>query len=196
MGMEDYAVVLDFLPLGRPRDERPMYKKEPVAFAMGEKYYTLMELVPKRGVQLQIHERVYIGKDERDKIAYIRRRVGYDELSAAAKSELPYVIEELVAKNEKSFVDFFNGAQALTTRLHALELLPGIGKKLMWELIEERKKKPFESFEDISNRIKPLSDPRKLIVKRILSELEEEGKTGKAKYKLFVSPLPPRGTGR
>lgn len=192
--MEDYVITLDYLPLGRVEDERPIYKKEPVAFALGEKFFTLIELVPKQGLQLKLHERVYIGKDEREKIAYIRRRVTYDYLSAAAKSELPYVVEEIVAKDEERFLKFFNEAQALTTRLHCLELLPGIGKKLMWEIIGERKKKPFESFEEISKRIKALSDPKKLFVNRIIRELEEEGtRLGKGKYKLFVAPPPRRG---
>ncbi len=193
MGMEDNVIILDFLRLGRVEDDRPIYKKEPLAFGLGEKFFTLIELVPKQGIQVNAHERVYIGKDERKKIAYIRRRVSFDDLSAAAKAELPYVVEEIIEKEEAKFVEFFNEAHALTTRLHSLELLPGIGKKLMWEILDERKKKPFESFEDISKRIKALSDPKKLFVNRIIRELEEEGtRLGKGKYKLFVS-LPPKG---
>lgn len=193
MGMEDYAIVLDFLPHGHPEDERPIYKKEPLAFALGEKFLTLIEVVPRVGVEFKPHERIFIGKDEREKIQYIKRRISYHNLSSAAKSELPYVVNDIVEKNETRFLEFFNEAGAISTRLHSLELLPGIGKKLMWEILAERKKKPFASFKDIAERIKPLSDPRKLIIKRIVSELEEEDvRLGKGKYKLFVSPLPPR----
>ena len=102
-------------------------------------------------------------------------------MSSAAKSELPYVMEELVTKNEARFIEFFNESQAISTRLHSLELLPGIGKKLMWEIIDERRE-PFKSFEDISSRIKSLPAPKKLIVKRVLLELEGgERKLGKGK---------------
>jgi putative nucleotide binding protein len=52
----------------------------------------------------------------------------------------------------------------------------------MWEILEERKKEPFKSFEDIKNRVKLLPNPKELIVKRILMELE--GKEDK--YRLFV----------
>ncbi|MEE8168243.1 MAG: DUF655 domain-containing protein [Candidatus Hydrothermarchaeales archaeon] len=195
MGMEDYAIILDYLSLGKIEDERPIYKKEPVAFGLGEKFLTLIELIPRQGVTLDLHERVYIGKDERDKVAYIKRRTTYDALSATARSELPYVVTEIVEQTETRYVNFFNEAQPLTTRLHQLELLPGIGKKLMWEIIEERKKKPFKSFKDISQRVKSLYDPKKIIVKRIATELEEEGtRLGKGKYKLFVAPFPRRGT--
>ncbi len=191
MGMEDYAIILDYLPLGRPDDERPLYKREPIAFGIGERYFTLMELIPKKDVELKPYERVYIGKEKRDKIEYIKRRITYDELSAAAKSELPYVVEKIVEQNEKTFVDFFNKAGPITTRFHSLELLPGIGKKLMWEILEEREKKPFESFKDIEERVKTIPNPKKLIVRRILLELEESGeKVGKGKYKLFVPSYP------
>jgi len=194
LGMEDYVYVLDYLPHGRPEDERPIYKKEPLVLAIGEKYFSLLELVPKRGVELKAHERVYIGRKERDKIDHIKRRITYDELSSAAKAELPYVLEELVRKNEKRYVEFFNTAMPLTTRLHMLELLPGIGKKLMWEILEERKKKPFESFEDISQRIKAISDPVKLIVSRIITELSEaDVKQGKHKYRIFIPQGKRRG---
>ena len=66
-------------------------------------------------------------------------------------------------------------------RMHQLELLPGLGKKHMWEVLEARKEKPFESFEDIKNRVKLLPDPKSIIIKRILSEIE-----GKEKYQIFV----------
>jgi putative nucleotide binding protein len=191
--MEEHAIVLDYLPQGRHEGDKPVYKREPVAYAMGEEFLTLIELVPRKGVSLESHERVYIGKDERDKIEYIKKRAEYDDLTSAAKSELPYAVDEIVTKNEAKFVEFFNESQAISTRLHRLELLPGIGKKLMWELIDERKD-PFKSFDDISKRIKSLPDPKKLIVKRILSELEgKERKLGKGKYKLFVAPPPSRG---
>lgn len=51
----------------------------------------------------------------------------------------------------------------------------------MWDIINERKVKLFESFEDIKNRVKLIPDPKQAIIKRILEELE-----GKDKYRLFV----------
>ena len=79
------------------------------------------------------------------------------------------------------FVDFFNKAQPISTRMHQLELLPGVGKKHMWEILEQRKEKPFESFEDIKKRVKLMPDPEKVIIKRILLETE-----GKEKHKIFI----------
>ena len=90
-------------------------------------------------------------------------------------------MNELVKNNEATFVNFFNKTGAITIRQHSLELLPNIGKKHMISIIEEREKKPFESFEDITKRVKLMPDPHRVIVERILEELG-----GKTKYHLFV----------
>ncbi len=79
-------------------------------------------------------------------------------------------------------MDFFNKAVPLTTRMHSLELLPGIGKKHLWDILAQRRAKPFESFSDIQNRIEMLPDPKKMVIKRIMNELEE-----KDRHKLFVA---------
>ena len=91
------------------------------------------------------------------------------------------VIKELVGKNEKKFVEFFNKAAPINTRCHQIELLPGIGKKHMREIIEEREKKPFESFKDLKERVKLIPDPEKVVIKRIIEELDN-----KDKYHIFI----------
>ncbi|MBU0535993.1 MAG: DUF655 domain-containing protein [Nanoarchaeota archaeon] len=178
---EQRAVVLDFLQNGYHFDKRPSHKKTPIVQALGKEYFTLLELVPKPGVFLQPYEEVYIGDEKREKIHHISGKLSMDKLTATANSELQHVIKDLVDKNEKRFVDFFNKAQPLTTRMHQLELLPGLGKKHMWEIIEARKDKDFESFADLKARVKLMPDPGKVIIKRILLELQ-----GDDKHRLFV----------
>lgn len=147
--MEKYAIILDYLPHGYIEEGRPFFRKRPVAQAIGKDEFTLLELIPKPGVELDIHEEVYIGPGKRDKIARVNRRLTARELTATARVELPYVVEEIVRSRENEFVEFFNKATSISTRLHQLELLPGIGKKYMWEIIKAREKEPFKSFEDI-----------------------------------------------
>lgn len=178
---EEYAIILDFLPNGYPFDTRPMHKKTPIAQAIGEKNFTLLELIPKKGVMLQPAARIYIGEGKREEIHHISGKLNIDKLTETAKGELEYVINGLIEKDETRFVKFFNDAMSINTRRHQLELIPGIGKKHMWEIIEKREEKPFESFNDIKNRIKLLASPKKAIAKRILKEI-----WGKDKYKLFV----------
>ena len=178
---EETAIVLDFLPNGYPYDDRPMYMKTPIAQAVGSTHFVLLELVPKKGVHLQSFEEVYIGDGKRDKIHHIVGKIALGKLTATAKSELEFVIKDIIQKNEKKFIEFFNKAQPLSTRMHQLELLPGLGKKHMWQIIEAREEKQFENFSDLKNRVKLMPDPEKTIVKRILQELE-----GTEKHKIFV----------
>jgi putative nucleotide binding protein len=76
-----------------------------------------------------------------------------------------------VGENPERFVKFFNEAQAINTRLHQFELLPGFGKKHTSAIISAREEKPFESFEDIQERVHNLPDPARAIEKRIFEEL-------------------------
>jgi len=180
---EEYAYVLDFLPHGRPGihpSGRAGYRAGALVQLVGEEFFTLLEALVKEGVVLKPHDRVYVGKEAREEITYIIGRIGYDELTGAARMELPVVISKMVLNREKSFVDFFNTAHAITPRMHALELIPGIGKKYMWQVINERERKPFESFEDLQKRTE-IPNPVKLITKRILEEL-----AGESKYRLFT----------
>ena len=178
---EEIAVVLDFLPNGYHYDERPMYMKNPIAQAIGSEHFVLLELVPKKDVHLQPFEEVYIGDGKRDKIHHIVGKMEVGKLTATAKSQLEFVIKDILKKNEKKFVDFFNKAQPLSTRMHQLELLPGLGKKHMWQIIESRGEEPFRDFNDLKSRVKLMPDPEKAIIKRIILELE-----GNEKHKLFV----------
>ncbi len=174
---EENGIVLDFLPHGYPFSNQ----RTPIIQLLGEKYLTLLEAVPKPGVFLNPREKVYIGPEKRDKVHHIIGRIDYNKMTQTAKMVLENIIKEIVKEREKEFVDFFNKAGPLTTRLHQLELIPGIGKKHMWKILEEREEKPFESFDDIRKRINFMPDPEKSIVKRILLEFE-----GVDKYKLFV----------
>jgi len=177
---EEYAYVLDFMPTGRSSPDRSRYVAAPTAQVLGEAYFTMLEAELKPGITIEPSERIYVGKERREKVNRILGRISYQELTASAKAELPVVLENMVQVQEKRFVDFFNKAQAVTPRMHALEILPGIGKKSMWQIIDQRDKKPFESFADIQKRTS-LSDTVKTIAKRIIEELTEE-----SKYRLFT----------
>lgn len=176
---EENAIILDYLEHGYPFEQGTM--KSPIAQALGINHLTILELIPKKGVHLRPYHEVYIGEGKREEIHHIKGRILFDKLTTTAKKELPHIIEEVVDKNEKRFVDFFNKAQPLTMRMHQLELLPGLGKKHMWEILQARKAKPFESLEDLKNRVKLIPDPKGMVMKRVLAELK-----GAEKYKLFV----------
>lgn len=174
---DENVIILDFFPRGKPGDRRA----EPVAQAIGEKFFNLLEIVIKEGKEAKSGEKVYIGEGKWDKVKYIRGRISYDDLTNFAKGELENVITRLIENDEQRFVDFFNKATPLTTRSHTLELLPGIGKKHLWQILMQRKAAPFKDLKDLQSRVEMLPDPKKMIVRRIINELEE-----KDKHNLFV----------
>jgi len=178
MPNEEQALVLDYLPKGRANS----FKPEPIAQVIGTRFFSLLEVVPKKS--LKAMETVYVGKEERDKIDFIKRRINFGQLTSTAVAEVEKAIEKVVKEDKQRFIDFFNQAQPITLRRHQLELLPGMGKKHMQGILRERQKKPFESFEDLSARVKLLPDPVKTIVKRVLSELEDES----LNHYLFARP--------
>ncbi len=176
---EEYAYVLDYLPYGRSSD-KSRHLVVPSVQIMGELHFTLLEAELKVGATVVVPERIYIGRDRREKVDRIISRIGYDQLTANAKAEVTPLIDELVKKQEKRFVDFFNNSQPVTPRMHSLELLPGIGKKSMWTIVNGREKKPFVNYKDIEERT-GLTDVQRILAKRIFEELSTE-----SKYRVFT----------
>ena len=178
MPNEEYALVLDYLPTGKSSS----YKSEPLAQVMGITHFTLLEVIPKS--PLKVMDKVYVGKEERQEIQFIKRRIDYKDLTSTAVSELDKAIEKVILEERQKFLDFFNKTGAITIRRHTLELLPGLGKKHMLDVLKERQAKPFESFEDLQKRVPLMPDPLKTLMHRVISELEGKDE----KHYLFVRP--------
>ena len=137
MTKEEYVIILEYLPNGYPLERKML----PLAQAIGEKNFTLLELVPRRGEALEIGEKVYIGEGKRDKISYILGRLKREKLTEAAKNQLQEVIKKVLGTNTEKFVAFFNKADPINKRLHQIELIPGLGKKHMQEILKQREEK-------------------------------------------------------
>lgn len=175
---EEYAYVLDFTPRGKSITVRG--REGVIIQAIGEERLTLLELLGVQNASVEIGERLYIGREGRDKVASVLGRLEYNDVSQAAKNELPTIVEKIVIASEKRFVDYINMSQPITPRIHALELIPGIGKTYMMTIIKERDKKKFENFADVQSRV-GLREPAKLVAKRIIEEI-----MGQARMNLFV----------
>jgi len=180
---EEYAYILDDLPHGRLGAPRTQFHGRPVIQMVGETYFTLLEAVPRQDMQFTVGEKIYVGKKGRTIVEHILGRIAYDELTTAAKEEFQEVIESIIRSDPDRFIEFFNVSQPVTPRMHSMELIPGIGKRLMWQILEQREREPFKSFEDLQNRVN-ISDPVKLLARRVLKELTEE-----EKYTLFTRPI-------
>jgi putative nucleotide binding protein len=170
------AAVLDVLPHGRSDDDRPQHRKDPLAYALGVDEFYLYEL------SLSDDDDIAFG-DRIDLTGYGRiTEVDFEGLPSGARQEIEYAVEDIVEADEDRFVDFYNDAQPITLRLHQLNLLPGIGKKLRNTILDERKRQPFESFEDLEDRVSGLHNPKEVLIDRIEEELRDDD----LKYRIFV----------
>ncbi len=174
-----HVVLLDVLPNGRPDDDRPGYQKSPVAYGLGIDGFRLYEIALTDDADVSVSDRVPL--DDDGPVGRFRE-VEFDDVTRNAMAEIEYAVEAIVDADERRFVDFFNEAGPITLRLHQLNLLPGIGKKLRNNVLDERKRGPFESFEDLTERISGLHRPREVIVERIVEEIREND----LKYRTFV----------
>lgn len=175
---EEYAYVLDFVERGKSSTVRG--RDGIMVTGIGEDRLTLLEILGVPDSSFEVGERIYIGKEGRTKVLSVLGKMVYQKISSTAQNELEGVVEIIVNQNEKKFIDYINNCQPLTPRIHALELIPGIGKTYMKLMLEEREKKKFESFDDLQNRV-GLKEPIKQICKRILEEI-----TGETRMNLFV----------
>ncbi|MBP1922992.1 putative nucleotide binding protein [Halorubrum alkaliphilum] len=173
------AVLLDVLPNGRPDDDRPAYQKSPIAYGLGAPSFRLYEVTLDDDADVSVTDRVRL-----DGTAVSRyRAVEFDDLTRNAAAEIEYAVEAIVDADEQRFVDFYNEAGPITLRLHQLNLLPGVGKKLRNNVLDERKRGPFETFEEISDRVSGLHRPREVVVERIVEEIRADD----LKYRRFVN---------
>lgn len=175
---EEYAYVLDFVVRGKSTTVRG--RDGIIVTALGEERLTILELLAMPNSSFEIGERVYIGKEGRTKILSVLGRLEFNQITSSAQSELASVVEKIVVHNEQRFVDYLNNAQPLTPRIHALELIPGIGKTYMKTMLEERERKKFADFKDLQERV-GLKEPAKQVAKRIIEEV-----TGETRMNLFV----------
>ena len=167
--MEEYAYVIDTPPQTRGS------RMENLCYAVGDKDFKLFELVYKNNVTVQFEERVYIGKSPelRTKIDHVKRRVGYEDLTGAAQAELEYAVADAIKADEARFINFFNTCTSISLKKHMLEELPGLGKKGMNAILDERNKEKFTSFADIAARVPSVKNPEKLIQARIMLEITD-----------------------
>jgi putative nucleotide binding protein len=175
---EEYAYVLDFNPRGKSSTVRG--RDGIIVTAIGEDRLTLLEVLGMPNSTFDVGERIYIGKEGRTKVLSVLGKLEYEHISSSAQSELPGVVQNIVTNNEIRFVDYLNNARPLTPRIHALELIPGIGKTYMKTMLEEREKKKFASYADLQERV-GFKEPIKHISERILDEI-----TGESRMNLFV----------
>jgi putative nucleotide binding protein len=176
---ENYAYVLDVYEADTSFTHKRL--RGTIAQLLGEEHFILLESIVKPEAVVKTLDRVYIGPGPRNVISAILRKIEMEDLTPIAKAELERALEKNMLLNEERWVAYINRMGPLTKKLHSLELLPGVGKKTMWDIIGEREKRPFQGFRDIYQRVG--LDIVKLMAKRVVEEME-----GGQKYYIFIKP--------
>ncbi|MEM5880983.1 MAG: DUF655 domain-containing protein [Candidatus Aenigmatarchaeota archaeon] len=171
---DENAIVLDFLPFGKGIER----KGSPIAQVIGEKFFSLLEVGIRENVTVKPFDKVYIGSEKREHVKFIKDRINYNQLTSLAKTNLDIVLDNIIT--DEKILEFFNKAPSISTRLHSIELLKGIGKKTLLVILNERSKMPFKDIEDLKKRT-GIANPKKIIKERIIDELKEVDR-----YKFFV----------
>lgn len=175
--------ILDILEHGHIKDGRS--GQFPLVQAIETPDFNLFELSYKRGEEIKLQDKVVLGPNSI--VGKVRKRLKYHNLTTTAKDLLQSTIEIHIEDSEPYYLNFLNTAGPITTKRHKLNLLPGVGQKLLWEIIDQRNKKPFESYLDFDERIKSIHNVKNLIAKRILNEMIDD----EEKHYLFVKHRKP-----
>ncbi|MCL4400752.1 DUF655 domain-containing protein [Candidatus Parvarchaeota archaeon] len=176
MGKDEYADVIEYLPYGMPNSR----DRHPSAIILTDSLSLLLAAL-KKDVVVEAGKKVYIGENKREEIHHIIERITPDKLNSSGMDTLNSLIQKAVIDNEKKYIGIINTLGPINVRLHALELIPGMGKKMTQKLLEERKKKAFESYSELNERLQLSSNIARGVEGRIFEEMEN-----KDKYKIFT----------
>ncbi len=160
--------------------DREKHGWNPICQVIESPSFNLFELEYEKGADFKLQEKLVVQGKE-GPLGKVKRRLNYEDLTPTASEMLEPVLIQIIENNEKKFVNWINKTGPITIRRHYLELLPGVGKKLMNRILEERRRMEFESIEDLHKRVSGFK-PKKSIAQRILKEMEDE----EVKHHIFI----------
>lgn len=170
--------VLDFYPQGKSLSRKYAEDFNPLAVVITADHFQFFDVILRSGENVPIGDSMTISSSRTNELKI--KQIGYNQLSDSAVSSLPEIVQEIVKISEARFIRFLNHARPLTSQMHQLQLIPGIGNKRLWQILEARKKSLFQTFEDFKDRT-GISDPILAFTNRIINEIKEE-----EKYFLFT----------
>ena len=137
----------------------------------------IIRLKPKPNSDLQtVGKKLYMG-DDSSKSEVVQEILGFArirDLSNRASTELPIVIQQMIEDSPDVFINqFYNRAGNLSLKMHAYELLPGVGNKKAMEMVVNRGRAGWENFEQLNNECGIVG--QELLAKRFVSEINDRG---------------------
>jgi len=135
----------------------------------------IIRLRPKTnsGIQM-VGARLYMGIDhpKREVVQDILGFARIRDLSNSTTMELPVVIQQIIEDSPEVFIQqFFNRAGNLSLKMHAFELLAGVGNKKALEMVAKRGRAGWENFAQLDEDCGINS--AELLAKRFVLEIED-----------------------
>tara|TARA_B100000767_G_C19675393_1_gene497124 strand:+ start:396 stop:998 length:603 start_codon:yes stop_codon:yes gene_type:complete len=125
------------------------------------------------GMQM-VGARIYMGIDhsKREVVQDILGFARIRDLSNSSSQELPVIIQQIIEDSPEVFIQqFFNRAGNLSLKMHAFELLAGVGNKKAMEMVAKRGRAGWENFSQLDEDCGIKS--AELLAKRFVSEIED-----------------------
>jgi len=135
----------------------------------------IIRLRPKTnsGIQM-VGARLYMGIDhpKREVVQDILGFARIRDLSNSTTMELPVIIQQIIEDSPEVFIQqFFNRAGNLSLKMHAFELLAGVGNKKALEMVAKRGRAGWENFAQLDEDCGINS--AELLAKRFVLEIED-----------------------
>lgn len=126
--------------------------------------------------QQQSGARLYMGVDhsQRDIVSDVLGFARIRDLSATTNFQLPVIIQQYIEDSPEVFIQqFFNRAGNLSLKMHAFELLQGVGNKKAQEMVQARGRTGWNDFASL-NEVCGIN-ASELLAKRFVSEIQDRG---------------------
>mgnify|MGYP003991195945 FL=1 len=98
--------------------------------------------------------------------------LNYRNLTSAGQNNLAGIIESINSENAEPFISFFNRAGNLSLKMHAFQLLPGIGKKKALEIVDLRGRNGWDDFATMDSSCG--IDGKNLLAQRLAQEISDQ----------------------
>lgn len=105
---EDHAYVLDFIQ--NCKSAVVKNREGPIAYVLGLKFFTLLEVLIKENVPVRLLEQIYIGidKSKRDIVLSVLGKIEPSVLTKQAKERLPYACRKIIFIRIEEFNNLLN----------------------------------------------------------------------------------------
>jgi len=152
---------------------------KPNIYILGNKKFTPLELSLKKEVNVEVYEKVYFGKDHREKIETVVKWLSENDFLNVSKNVSLETIEKIIFENKDYYLHFINVNILKEEYKNLLQRALCVGPKTLDKIILARKDKPFISFSDLEKRCST-----KVIIKSIANKVYDEI-CGKDKFRIF-----------